>query len=87
MVFLRLGIVLGIGFGHSFWVCAKTKRDKKAGLGIVLGIVFGSFYVVCWGGVMHVKYAFLGVFLVFVGGGITVLLSWSLSVMRCKSMK
>lgn len=36
---------------------------------------------------MHVKYAFLGVFLVFVGGGITVLLSWSLSVMRCKSMK
>ncbi|XAW31886.1 hypothetical protein [Porphyromonas phage phage010a_HG1691old] len=49
-------------------MCAKTKRDKKAGLGIVLGIVFGSFYVVCWGGVMHVKYAFFGVFLVFVGG-------------------
>lgn len=57
------------------------------GLGVVLGVVFGSFYVVCWGGVMHVKYAFFGVFLVFVGGGITVLLSWSLSVMRCKSMK
>lgn len=86
-VFLCLGVGLGVGFGCSFFVLKKTKRDKMAGLGVGLDVVFWLVLCGLLGGVMPVEYAIFSVFLVFVGGGITVLLSWSLSVTRCKSMK
>ena len=67
-MFLCLGIVLGIGFGHSFLRAEKTKRDKMDGLGIVLGIVFGDFLCVLWGGVLPVKCVLAACFCVFCGG-------------------
>ena len=68
MAFFRLGVVLGVGFGCSFFLNKKTKRDKKAGLDVVLGVVLDVVLPYIRGGVLPLLCSYFCAFLHIWGG-------------------